>query len=162
MIERDPGTAEAISFVLNGGGCSVTVERDALLLYVLRNDLGLKGSRFGCGMGLCGACMVLVDGRPMPSCDLPLYAVAGKRVTTIEGMQAADGLHPLQQAFIDEGAGQCGYCLSGILISAMALLERNPDPSDADIRTALEPNICRCGAHARVIRAIRRAAGAAS
>ncbi len=150
-------TIVSLTFDVNGSRSRVRVEGDAPLLYVLRNHLGLKGPRFGCGMGMCGACMVIVEGRAVTSCDLPAYAVAGKQITTVEGLADGDRLHPLQQAFVDEGAGQCGFCLSGILISAKALLDRNPRPGEDDIRSALEPNVCRCGAHVRILRAISRA-----
>jgi nicotinate dehydrogenase subunit A len=149
--------AVSLTFAVNGRRARVTVERDVPLLYVLRNHLGLKGPRFGCGMGLCGACMVIIEGRAVTSCDLPIYAVAGKKITTVEGLADGNRLHPLQQAFVEEGAGQCGFCLSGILISAKALLDRNPHPRESEIRSALEPNVCRCGAHVRILRAIARA-----
>jgi nicotinate dehydrogenase subunit A len=145
---------------VNGAPRAVAAEADTALLYVLRNDLGLKGSRFGCGHEQCGACMVLVDGKPAYACTLPLSAVAGKRVTTIEGLGTAEAPHPLQDAFLAEQAGQCGYCLSGILISAAALLDRNPAPSRAEVGLALEPHLCRCGAHNRIVRAVLRAAAA--
>lgn len=151
----DPGP-ERLTFTLNGRTCSVAVDPQVPLLYVLRNDLGLKGTRFGCGLGLCGACMVIVDGQARNSCDLPVSAVVGREVITIEGLEQHGQLDPLQQAFIDEGAGQCGFCLSGILMSARALLDAEPRPDDERIRAALEPNICRCGVHARVLRAIHR------
>lgn len=135
-----------------------TVEADASLLDVLRNELGLTATRFGCGAEACGACMVLVDGTPAYACTLPIDAIGNKTVTTLEGIGSAEHPHPLQQAFIDEQAGQCGYCLSGILISAKALLDRNPRPARADIAAALDKHLCRCGAHNRMIRAIERAA----
>ena len=124
----------------------------------LRNDLQLKGTRFGCGTGQCGACFVLIDGHPTPACDTPLWAAKGKQITTIEGLGADGELHPLQQAFIAEQAAQCGYCTSGILISASALLEKNPNPTDAEVRAALDRNLCRCGTHNRMVRAVLRAA----
>jgi nicotinate dehydrogenase subunit A len=145
---------------VNGAARSVEADGDTALLYVLRNALGLKGSRFGCGHEQCGACMVLVDGAPAYACTLPVSAAAGKRVTTIEGLGTADAPHPLQQAFLAEQAGQCGYCLSGILISAAALLDKNPAPSRAEVAAALEPHLCRCGAHNRIVRAVLRAAAA--
>jgi aerobic-type carbon monoxide dehydrogenase small subunit (CoxS/CutS family) len=151
--------SESIVFTVNGRPCAVDVHPDTPLLYVLRNDLKLKGTRFGCASGLCGACTVHVDGRAVTSCDLPMWSVAGHTVTTIEGLAGEGGLHPLQQAFVDEGAGQCGYCLSGILMSAAALLADTPSPSLDEITAALERNVCRCGVHARVIRAIRAAGG---
>jgi nicotinate dehydrogenase subunit A len=143
---------------VNGATRAVEAEEDTALLYVLRNDLGLKGSRFGCGHEQCGACMVLVDGKPAYACTLPASAVAGKRVTTVEGLGTAQAPHPLQEAFLAEQAGQCGYCLSGILISAAALLERNANPSRTEVIAALEPHLCRCGAHNRIVRAVLRAA----
>jgi len=146
-----------ITIHVNGSSHAVAAEPETPLLYVLRNDLKLKGARFGCGLGQCGACTVLVDGRPVPSCDFPLSAAAGKSVTTVEGLAADGKLHPLQQAFIAEQAAQCGYCITGIIMAAKALLDVNPRPSDADIRTALKGNLCRCGTHQRILKAIRRA-----
>lgn len=148
----------ALTLQINGKACAVQADAETPLLYALRNDLGLVGSRYGCGTGLCGACMVIVDGKPVQSCDVPVSAVAGKQITTIEALGTDDKLHPLQQAFIDEQAAQCGYCASGILMSAKALLDANPDPDDAAIRGALEGNLCRCGTHGRILRAIKRAA----
>ena len=148
------------TLTINGVAHDVSATAETPLLYVLRNDLGLKGTRFGCGTGSCGACFVLIDGEPTSTCDLPISAVQGRSVTTIEGLSQDGAPDPLQQAFIDEQAGQCGYCLSGILISAKALLERNPHPTTVDIRDALAGNLCRCGAHARIIRAVHRAATA--
>jgi nicotinate dehydrogenase subunit A len=148
------------TLTINGVAHDVSATAETPLLYVLRNDLGLKGTRFGCGTGSCGACFVLIDGEPTSTCDLPISAVQGRSVTTIEGLSQDGAPDPLQQAFIDEQAGQCGYCLSGILISAKALLERNPHPTTVDIRAALAGNLCRCGAHARIIRAVHRAATA--
>jgi nicotinate dehydrogenase subunit A len=143
---------------VNGRKQEVAAEPETPLLYVLRNDLKLKGARFGCGLAQCGACMVLVDGKAVPSCDLPLSAAAGKAITTIEGIAVNGKPHPLQQAFIDEQAAQCGYCITGIIIAAKALLDANRNPTDADIRTALKDNLCRCGTHHRILRAVRRAA----
>ncbi len=149
-----------MSLVLEINGARKTVEAgpDTLLLYVLRNDLGLVGSRFGCGSGQCGACFVLVDGRPMASCDLPVSFVSDKKITTVEGLGANGGLHPVQRALIAEQAAQCGYCMSGIAVSAVALLNATPRPSEAEIRSALDKNLCRCGSHNRVVRAVLRAA----
>jgi aerobic-type carbon monoxide dehydrogenase small subunit (CoxS/CutS family) len=127
---------------------------------VLRDELNLRGSKFGCGTEQCGACMVLIDGKPEYSCSRDIATIAGKSVTTIEGLANNGALHPLQQALLDEQAGQCGYCLSGIIISAKALLDRNPAPTRAEIATALDDNICRCGSHNRILRAIERAAAA--
>jgi len=149
---------DAIEFGVNGRQVSVRIDGTMPLLAVLRNTLGLSGTRFGCGLEQCGACMVLVDGEPAYACTREVSTVAGKRVTTVEGLAGGDRLHPLQQAFLAEQAGQCGYCLSGILMSAAALLERNPAPSRADIIAALERHLCRCGAHNRIVRAVERAA----
>ena len=145
---------------INGADCQVSAEPDTPLLYILRNDFKLKGTRFGCGEGNCGACTVLFDGRAVQSCDTPLWSAPGHDITTIEGVGGSgEGvLHPIQQAFLDEQAAQCGYCTNGIIMSAKALLDANPDPDDAQIAAALERNLCRCGAHVRVMRAIRRAA----
>jgi nicotinate dehydrogenase subunit A len=135
----------------------VAAAPDTPLLYVLRNDLGLPGSRFGCGSGQCGACFVLVDGRPIASCDLPIWSLEGKAITTVEGLGAHGELHPVQRALLAEQAAQCGYCMSGIIVAAAALLSRNKSPSEAEIREALDKNLCRCGSHNRVVRAIQRA-----
>lgn len=143
---------------INGELRHTAAEADASLLDVLRNEFGLTATRFGCGAEACGACMVLIDGTPTYACTLPIDAIGNKAVTTLEGIGSAEHPHPLQQAFIDEQAGQCGYCLSGILISAKALLDRNPRPARADIAAALDKHLCRCGAHNRMIRAIERAA----
>jgi len=145
---------------INGAVRVVDVNPDTPLLYVLRNDLGLVGSRFGCGSGLCGACFVLVDGRPMASCDLPVSVVAGKKVTTVEGLGRDGELHPVQKALIEEQAAQCGYCMSGIAVSAAALLARNKQPSEKEVREALDKHLCRCGSHNRVVRAVLKAAHA--
>lgn len=142
---------------INGSQRAVAAAGDTPLMYILRNDFNLKGTRHGCGQGSCGACTVLIDGRPVQSCNMPLSAAAGRSVTTIEGLSSTNGLHPLQQAFLDEQAGQCGYCLSGIIVAAAALLQRKPNPSDGDIRIALDGHLCRCGSHERIVRAIRRA-----
>jgi len=148
---------EELSFVVNGRPVSVNVDGTAPLLTVLRDELSLRGSKFGCGTEQCGACMVLIDGKPEYSCSREVATVAGKAVTTVEGLRGSGTLHPLQQALLDEQAGQCGYCLSGILISAAALLAKNPEPSRADIAAALDPHLCRCGIHNRVIRAVQKA-----
>ena len=142
---------------VNGVRHAVAAHRDTPLLYVLRNDLGLVGSRFGCGSGQCGACFVLLDGRPIASCDLPIWSVEGKEVTTIEGLGKDGDLHPVQKALIAEQAAQCGYCMSGIAVAAAALLERNKSPSEQEIREALDKNLCRCGSHNRVVRAVKKA-----
>ena len=134
------------------------IKVESSLLDFLRNKLGLTGTRFGCGLEQCGACMVLVDGAPVQSCNAALDSVVGKRITTVEGLRGTDDeLHPLQQAFLDEQAGQCGYCLSGILISAKALLDHNPDPTRREIALALDNNLCRCGSHVRILNAVTRA-----
>ena len=149
---------EPTSLIVNGGVVSVTANGDTPLLDILRNHLGLVGTKFGCGQEQCGCCMVLVDGRPEKSCGKALSTVAGKVITTIEGLGTPERPHPLQQAFLDEQAGQCGYCLPGILISAKVLLDRNTAPSRAEIAAALDDNICRCGSHVRILRAVERAA----
>lgn len=143
---------------VNGRACQVQVDAETPLLYALRNDLGLIGTRYGCGLGLCGTCTVIIDGKPVQSCDLPVSAAFGKQITTVEALGTAENLHPLQSAFIAEQAAQCGYCASGILMAAKALLDVNKDPSDGEIRAALEGNLCRCGTHGRILRAIKRAA----
>ena len=148
-----------IDLIVNGRPVSVTVENEETsLLTVLRNNLGLMGTRFGCGLEQCGSCMVLIDGAPETSCAKPIWAVAGKAITTVEGLGTPERPHPLQQAFLEEQAGQCGYCLSGILISAKALLDRNPSPTRAEIAQALDDNLCRCGTHNRIMRAVEKAA----
>jgi nicotinate dehydrogenase subunit A len=149
---------EPVSLIVNGNTATVTADGDTPLLDILRNRFGLFGTKFGCGQEQCGCCMVLIDGRPEKSCGKALLTVAGKAITTIEGLGTQDRPHPLQQAFLDEQAGQCGYCLSGILVSAKALLDRNPAPSRAEIAEALDDNICRCGSHVRILRAVERAA----
>lgn len=150
-----------VDLTVNGRAVKLTVADDETpLLSVLRNELGLVGTRFGCGLEQCGCCMVLIDGAAVKSCAKPIWSVAGKSVTTLEGLGTPEHPHPLQQAFLDEQAGQCGYCLSGILISAKALLDRNPQPSRAEIARALDDNICRCGSHNRILRAVEKAAAA--
>ena len=150
-----------VELEVNGVRRTVDAARDTPLLYVLRNDLGLKGSRYGCASGQCGACFVLVDGRAMPSCDMPLWSAEGKKITTVEGLGGStDALHAVQKALIDEQAAQCAYCASGIAVSAAALLLINRNPTEAEIRAALDRNLCRCGSHNRMVRAIQRAAKA--
>jgi nicotinate dehydrogenase subunit A len=150
---------QSVSFTVNGKAVSVSpANEDTPLLDVLRNELGLMGTRFGCGLEQCGCCMVLIDGAAEKCCAKPVSSVAGKAVTTVEGMGTPERPHPLQQAFIDEQAGQCGYCLSGILISAKALLAKNPKPTRTEIAAALDGNICRCGSHNRIMRAVEKAA----
>lgn len=143
---------------VNGSTVSVTADGDTPLLDILRNHLGLTGTKFGCGQEQCGCCMVLVDGRPEKSCGKALSTVSGREIVTIEGLGTRNRPHPLQAAFLDEQAGQCGYCLAGILISAAALLDRNPSPSRVQIAEALDDNICRCGSHNRILRAVERGA----
>ena len=147
---------------INGGVREVQAEDQTPLLDVLRNACGLKGTRFGCGVGECGACHVLLDGVSGPACDTPVAAAQGREIVTVEGLARPDGSPgALQQALLDERAGQCGYCLSGILASATALLARTPQPTEAQVRSALDGHLCRCGAHNRIVRAVLRAAGAA-
>jgi nicotinate dehydrogenase subunit A len=147
-----------MNVTVNGATREVLAQPDTPLLYVLRNELGLVGSRFGCGSGQCGACYVLIDGRPMASCDLPLSFAAGKRITTVEGLGAGGQLHPVQKALIAEQAAQCGYCMSGIAVSAAALLATNQRPTEAEVRAALDKHLCRCGSHNRVVKAVLKAA----
>ena len=151
--------SKKFDFSLNGETVSVSLDNEETpLLDVLRNELGLMGTRFGCGLEQCGCCMVLIDGVPEKCCTKPVWSVAGKKITSIEGLGSAERPHPLQRAFLDEQAGQCGYCLSGILITAKALLDKNPKPSRAEIAQALDGNICRCGSHNRIMRAVEKAA----
>jgi nicotinate dehydrogenase subunit A len=151
---------ERHSFVVNGAQATADVPGATPLIHVLRNDLGLTSARFGCGEGGCGACTVLIDGRPEHSCDVSVEFVAGRSVETVEGLSRDGVLHPLQKAFLDEQAGQCGYCLTGILMRAKALLDANPSPTRTEIAGALDGNLCRCGAHPRILRAVARAAEA--
>ncbi len=148
----------AIDFTVNERSVSVAADGSTPLLTVLRDELSLRGAKFGCGTEQCGACMVLIDGEPGYSCTREVGTLAGKSITTIEGLSHDGALSPLQQAFLDEQAGQCGYCLSGILIAATALLKKKPKPSRDDIVEALDPHLCRCGIHNRVVRAIQKAA----
>ena len=143
---------------VNGAEHSLAADRNTPLIDVLRHVLALKGTRFGCGAEQCGACVVMVEGRAVVSCSTPLAAVEGKSVTTVEGLGDAAAPHPLQSAFIAEQAAQCGYCTSGMLMSAAALLERSPRPSQAEVREALDRNLCRCGSYNRIVRAVLRAA----
>ena len=147
-----------MNLTVNGSVRSVDAKPDTPLLYVLRNELGLVGSRFGCGSGQCGACFVLVDGRPMASCDMPASFAEGKNLTTIEGLGSNGELHPVQRALIAEQAAQCGYCMSGIAVAAAALLASNRKPTEQQVREALDKHLCRCGSHNRVVRAVMRAA----
>ena len=148
----------AITLTVNGQRRTVAAAPDTPLLYVLRNDLELNAAKFGCGMAQCGACTVLADGQPVRSCVMPVSAMAKTKITTLEGLGSASNPHPLQKAFIEEQAAQCGYCIAGMIMSAKALLDRNPRPSEAEIREALAGNLCRCGTHNRIVRAIQRAA----
>ncbi len=149
-----------IQLTVNDRPVSVEADDSVPLLSVLRDELGLRGTKFGCGTEQCGSCMVLIDGEPAYSCTREVGTLAGKSVTTIEGLSRDGALSPLQQAFLDEQAGQCGYCLSGILIAATALLKKKPKPSRADIVEALDPHLCRCGIHNRVVRAVQKVSGA--
>ncbi len=148
-----------IALHVNGRDYVVRVDPDTPIIYVLRNDLGLKGAQFGCGLEQCGACKVLIDGVAEPSCKRPISSVERCDIVTLEGLGSAENLHPVQRAFLDEGALQCGFCTGGMIIAAKALLDSNPHPTDAEIRRALEVHICRCGTYDRVLKAIRRAAG---
>ncbi|MGZ3282478.1 MAG: (2Fe-2S)-binding protein [Xanthobacteraceae bacterium] len=150
----------AINLNVNGVPRSVTAEPDTPLLYVLRNDFELNGAKYGCGLSQCGACTVLIDGRAVRSCVTPISALEKSEITTIEGLGTIGKPHALQQAFIEEQAAQCGYCTNGMIMSAKELLDRNPKPSEPDVRAALAGNLCRCGTHNRIIRAVLRAAQA--
>jgi nicotinate dehydrogenase subunit A len=150
--------AEKVRLRINGAERAVEAAPDTPLLDVLRGALGLRAAHLGCGANQCGACNVLIDGQAVASCDTPLWAAEGKEITTLEGLGTPERPHPLQKTFIDEQAMQCGYCISGILISSAALLERNPSPTEDDVRKALDRNLCRCGAHNRIVRAVLRAA----
>jgi len=147
-----------VTLNLNGSPRSSPAAPETPLLYVLRNDCEINSAKYGCGAAQCGACTVLIDGRPVRSCVTPCGGVGQASVTTLEGLGTAARLHPLQQAFVDEQAAQCGYCISGMIMSAKALLDRNPQPSEAEIREALAGNLCRCGTHSRIVRAVQRAA----
>jgi nicotinate dehydrogenase subunit A len=147
-----------ITLTVNGQTHTIDVEPDTPLLYALRDDLKLNGAKFGCGLGQCGSCTVLLQGQPVMSCVTPVSVVQGRTVTTLEGLGTADAPGPLQRAFIEEQAAQCGYCIAGMIVRAQALLNRNPNPSDEDIRRHLQPNLCRCGTHMRIVKAVRRAA----
>ncbi len=153
----------AITLKVNGVQHAVEADPDEPLLYVLRNALGLNGPKFGCGLGQCGACTVLKDGRPIRSCVVPAAGLEGAEITTLEGLGGGDQgkLHPLQTAFLQEQAGQCAYCIPGMIVTAAALLKQTPHPTDRQVREALHGNLCRCGSHNRIIRAVLRAAGKA-
>jgi nicotinate dehydrogenase subunit A len=149
----------SISLHVNGRATRVTVDDpDMPLLYALRDNLGLHGPRFGCGLGQCGSCTIHLDGRSVRSCVTPLSAVGKKKIVTLEGLGTPDQLHPVQKAFIDEQAAQCGYCINGMIMEAAAFLATNKSPSDSQIKQALAHNLCRCGTHLRIVRAVKRAA----
>ena len=148
---------KTIRFELNGKEVAIETSAERMLLWVLRTDLDHTGTKYGCGEGYCGACTVLVDGKPTFSCQFPLAKAEGRSVLTIEGLARGGRLHPLQQAFADEGALQCGYCTPGMILQAYALLLRKPDPTEAEIADALETNLCRCGSYNRIVKAVRAA-----
>lgn len=152
--------AESIAFTLNGQARAVECDPSAPLLFVLREKLGLTATHLGCGLNQCGACNVLIDGHAVASCDTPMWSLSGKSVTTLEGLGTREAPHALQRAFVAEQAMQCGYCISGVMMSAAALLLKNGDPSETEVREALDGNLCRCGAHNRIVRAVLRAAKA--
>jgi nicotinate dehydrogenase subunit A len=145
------------TFELNGRSVTVDAEPDTPLLYVLRDDLKLNAAKYGCGLGQCGACTVVVNGEAVFSCLTPVSMIEGKRVTTLEGLGSVSAPGKLQQAFIDEQAAQCGYCIPGMMMRAAALLAKTPHPTDAQVREAMQPNLCRCGTHMRILRAVKRA-----
>jgi nicotinate dehydrogenase subunit A len=151
--------AKTVSFTLNGVQVSVEADGSRMLAYVLRSDLSLTGTKVGCGEGLCGACTVLVDGEAVRSCSTPLESVAGRSVLTIEGLEREGILHPVQEAFLDHGAYQCGFCTPGMILSAYALLKKTPKPDRRQVAEALDGNLCRCGAHVRILAAVQEAAG---
>ena len=151
-------TEQTFRLTVDGEAREVVSDPDAPLLHVLRHQLGKPGTRFGCGVGLCGACFVLLDGNPAPSCDTPMWSAEGKDVVTVEGLGGDGALHPVQQAFLDEQAAQCGFCVSGILVSAAALLRDGPAPTEAAVVAALDRDLCRCGAQRRMVAAVLRAA----
>lgn len=153
-----PAAAATVALTVNGRQHRLAVPRTAPLLNVLRNDLGLNGPKYGCGLGECGACLVLVDGRPARSCVVPVGVVAGRRVVTLEGLAEGDRLHPVQQAFIDCQAAQCGYCLNGMILATVGLLAQCPAPTERQARDALSHNLCRCGTHLEILQAVQRAA----
>jgi nicotinate dehydrogenase subunit A len=149
-----------IDLDVNGKAHAVDADSDTPLLYVLRDQLGLNGAKFGCGLGQCGACTVIVDGKPVFSCVTPISVLRGRVIRTVEGLGTADNPGPLQRAFIEEQAAQCGYCIAGMIMRAQALLDADPSPTDAQIRRHMMPNLCRCGTHMRILRAVRRASQA--
>ena len=148
---------QEFDLVVNGRKARVSVDPDTPLLYVLRNDLNLKGTRFGCGTGECGSCTVMLDGHAVQSCDTPMWAVQNRSITTVEGLGTPEQPHPVQQAFLEEQAAQCGYCINGMMVSIAALLDKTDEPSDAQLLAALDRHLCRCGTHMRILRAARRA-----
>jgi len=147
-----------VKLTVNGRDHEIDAAPDTPLLYALRDHLALNGAKFGCGLGQCGACTVLIDGAPVLSCVVPVLMLEGRKITTVEGLGTAEAPGPMQKAFIDEQAAQCGFCIPGMMMRAQALLQRKPDASDAEIRAYLEPNLCRCGTHMRILKAVRRAA----
>jgi len=151
-----------IELDVNGRKHAIDADGDTPLLYVLRDHLALNGAKFGCGLGQCGACTVIVDGKAIFSCVTPISVLAGRVIRTVEGLGTIEQPSPLQRAFLDEQAAQCGYCIAGMIMRAQALLDANPSPTDAEIRAHMEPNLCRCGTHMRILRAIRRVAQQAS
>ena len=146
-----------VNLKVNGTAHQVEADPTTPLLYVLRNDLNLHGAKFGCGLGQCGSCTVMVDGEAVLSCVIPIMLVEGREITTVEGLGTIDAPGPMQRAFIEEQAAQCGYCIPGMMMRAQALLQKNPNATEAEIRAGLEPNLCRCGTHMRILRAILRA-----
>jgi nicotinate dehydrogenase subunit A len=151
---------QPITLTVNGQNYTLAVEPETPLLYILRNDLGLKAAKFGCGLEQCGACKVIVDGEAVPSCQLPVAQLQGRQITTLEGVGSLAQLHAVQQAFLDEQAAQCGFCTAGMIVTAVALLNHNPQPTSAEIREALAVHLCRCGTYHRILRAVQRAAKA--
>ena len=165
QVDREPKTQQAISLpqeacalVVNGKPYNLSVPTETSLMHVLRNDLVLNGPKYGCGLGQCGACTVLIDGVAARACVVPAHGVQGRTITTLEGLGTRDQLHPVQLAFIEEQAAQCGYCLNGMILMTVSLLAQNPDPTESEIRHALSGNFCRCGTHVEIIRAVKRAA----
>lgn len=146
-----------LALTVNDMAREVVAEPDTPLLYVLRGEFALNGAKYGCGVGQCGACTVLRDGRPIRSCIVPVRQVAGRSITTIEGLASGNGLHPVQQAFLDQQSGQCGYCIAGMIMTAVGLLQEEPDADEPAIRKALSANLCRCGSHNRIVRAAQQA-----
>jgi nicotinate dehydrogenase subunit A len=158
QLDREPNAQEVCALVVNGQPCNLSVANETSLMHVLRNDLLLNGPKYGCGLGQCGACTVLIDGVAARACVVPAHGVQGRAVTTLEGLGTREQLHPVQQAFIEEQAAQCGYCLNGMILMTVSLLTQNPDPTEIEIRHALSGNFCRCGTHVEIMRAVKRAA----